>query len=282
VAIGTIAVAGWTYLDSQHRARRQKIFGSLVLSLLVVVPVAHAIIPAFRPFILDKYLLAPTIYSVFPLAPAAVTVVELVAAAAIVVLIFVVVRSLASQPKRFSGHLTEQEKVTVMKERTAMLVKETQTLRVLLIAGALLTVLGVIQVTTLYSWATTMVIDEAPQGAPAQNTASTSGSAGVSPSRPYYSKTESVSGPVSMLAGTFYTLLLCAIFLPAFAVTQLRARQLWDHTAPSVATETDRTKWLEDHKLSMSPPKQLASGLALLSPTLVAGPLNAILKALTG
>jgi hypothetical protein len=282
VAVATIAIAAWTHVASPRHPDRRTIFAVIeIVALLAVVPLVHAMVPAFDDFLLDDKLLDPTVYTVFPFAEKAVEIVELMAAAAIVVLIFVVCWSLISQPKPFHGPLSAAEKDTFLKKRTAVFVREIRTLRMLLVAGALLTILGVIQVTTLYGWATTMVGDEASRAA-APASPNTGGRSAGSSSRPYLSKADSVSAPVSMLAGTFYTLLLCAIFLPAFAVTQRRANQLWEQTAPANATETDRAKWFEDHQLSMSPPKQIASALALLSPTLVAGPLAALLKALTG
>jgi hypothetical protein len=185
-----------------------------------------------------------------------------------------------------------------------------------------LTVLGVIEVSTLYSWAGTMISSDSAAKARADiakaradtakaraDTAKTRADSAKAEVRAaararadtakaradtakaradtlkavpsYLDKTASVSTTATMLAGVFYSVLLCAIFIPAFAVIQRRLNALAESAEPN-GSPAKRSQWLTTRNLSLDLPKQLATITALAGPALVGGPINVLLKALTG
>jgi hypothetical protein len=95
---------------------------------------------------------------------------------------------------------------------------------------------------------------------------------------PYLTNKDDVATTVGMVAGTFYTVLLSVIFLPAFAVMRWRADAAAARACAANPTEAARQEWLTKHDLGPAMPKQLTSLLALLGPVLVGGPGTALLK----
>ena len=339
VAASTILVAGWSYVTSKGERKGTWSAWGLDFALIAVVLLLVWTSPSFDPLIsLDSMYLSPTVYEVFRPAQAGVRLVEIFASLAIAVTVLAVcgilgaadaqaedprVRGGRTPDPGVQGGLPQPARPNPAAERRAsVFAGRIADLRTLLRLAAVLTVLGVIEVSTLYSWAGTMISSDSAAKARADiakaradtakaraDTAKTRADSAKAEVRAaararadtakaradtakaradtlkavpsYLDKTASVSTTATMLAGVFYSVLLCAIFIPAFAVIQRRLNALAESAEPN-GSPAKRSQWLTTRNLSLDLPKQLATITALAGPALVGGPINVLLKALTG
>ena len=349
VAASTILVAGWSYVTSKGERKGTWSAWGLDFALIAVVLLLVWTSPSFDPLIsLDSMYLSPTVYEVFRPAQAGVRLVEIFASLAIAVTVLAVCGILGAadaqaEDPRVRGGRTPDPGVQggavpdpgvqgglpqparpnpAAERRASVFAGRIADLRTLLRLAAVLTVLGVIEVSTLYSWAGTMISSDSAAKARADiakaradtakaraDTAKTRADSAKAEVRAaararadtakaradtakaradtlkavpsYLDKTASVSTTATMLAGVFYSVLLCAIFIPAFAVIQRRLNALAESAEPN-GSPAKRSQWLTTRNLSLDLPKQLATITALAGPALVGGPINVLLKALTG
>jgi len=349
VAASTILVAGWSYVTSKGERKCTWSAWGLDFALIAVVLLLVWTSPSFDPLIsLDSMYLSPTVYEVFRPAQAGVRLVEIFASLAIAVTVLAVCGILGAadaqaEDPRVRGGRTPDPGVQggavpdpgvqgglpqparpnpAAERRASVFAGRIADLRTLLRLAAVLTVLGVIEVSTLYSWAGTMISSDSAAKARADiakaradtakaraDTAKTRADSAKAEVRAaararadtakaradtakaradtlkavpsYLDKTASVSTTATMLAGVFYSVLLCAIFIPAFAVIQRRLNALAESAEPN-GSPAKRSQWLTTRNLSLDLPKQLATITALAGPALVGGPINVLLKALTG
>ena len=119
----------------------------------------------------------------------------------------------------------------------------------LLYAGTALLVVSVLRIHSLYEWIA--LAEPTPQA-----------SAAVS----------MLGNALTRVWGTYYTLLLAAIYIPGYAIARMRAEPLLPRGLAGEATE----KWLQDHGLDMTGPEVLRRALAILSPLIVGQSANVL------
>jgi hypothetical protein len=134
------------------------------------------------------------------------------------------------------------------------LARRMKLLRYVLYMGAVLLVIGVLRLSTTLNWGASFL---PPQSEAGKAVASV------------------VTGIVSSL-GTFYTLLMAGMYLPAALVLRARARELAELQPPA-----DQQSWLTKHGLTLSYTESLPRIVAILAP-LLAGPFIDIIKRLVG
>lgn len=117
--------------------------------------------------------------------------------------------------------------------RVSALARYNRRVRLLLYLGAAALVAGTLEVSALYSWA----VDLLDNGA------------------------KDMPQAFGVLTGSFYSILLAAIFLPTFGVLRSQAQRLADVARPG-ATDVARHKWLTENAIEASLPKQLVSVFA--------------------
>jgi hypothetical protein len=127
-----------------------------------------------------------------------------------------------------------------------------QLLRYLLYMGAVLLVIGVLRLSTTLNWGASFIPSESATGK----------LLGIL-----------IPGIVSSL-GTYYTLLMAAMYLPAALILRARARELVNE---NVEVEAERDSWLSNHGLTLSYVESLPRIIAILAP-LMAGPFFDIMK----
>jgi hypothetical protein len=86
---------------------------------------------------------------------------------------------------------------------------------------------------------------------------------------------------VCAATGTFWTLLLTAVYVPCAVVLRSRATELASRENPS-SSPADRDDWLAKRDLNASFGQGLRNVVAMLSPLLAGLPTSALLQALTG
>ncbi len=131
--------------------------------------------------------------------------------------------------------------------------------RILLFAGALALVAGTVEATALNTWAFSM----------------------LTPRSGYVPAGANPPQAIGMLNGSFYSLFLAALFVPAFFVLRMCADRLAERAKPDT-TPTERTKWLADYGIAVSIPQESLSVAAVLAPALVGGPITQIVEKLLG
>lgn len=177
-----------------------------------------------------------------------------------------------------------------MQRRAAILARQLRRVRLLLVAGATVLVAGVLEVTSLYSWGATLVVARSAPRQTAAFVAAMPAGAGMSEaltdsrqeadSTPNAAATaKQMASTAGILAGAFYSVLLAAIFIPAFAVLGAQSRALADGGLAD-KSESEKSTWLTAQGLSGSLPRQLGSLAAVLAPIIVGGPGTALVKAL--
>lgn len=140
---------------------------------------------------------------------------------------------------------------------TSALVSGVAMLRTLLYTGAITLVAGTLQSSALYGWASA-----------------------VSQADADYLGTENVAQVMGMLTGSLYSLLLAVVFIPGF-ITLRRVAEHFAAAAHPSGPPAERVKWLSEHSLAVTLPRQVLNTLAVLAPTLAGGPLIAILEAVS-
>lgn len=122
-------------------------------------------------------------------------------------------------------------------------------LRYILYVGAVMLVIGVFRLSVMLNWAASFF---APEGAEAKTVAG-------------------LNSSIITLQGSFYTLMLTALYLPAALLLRYRARQLATAQPPE-----EQESWLQKHGLTLSFTDYLPRILAILGP-LMAGPIGELL-----
>jgi hypothetical protein len=140
----------------------------------------------------------------------------------------------------------------------AKLARRQSHVRLLLYMGAVALVAGTVEVTALYGWAASLTDTKLHFGADASVIPETMGA----------------------LSGSFYSLLLAAIFLPAFVILRSSAEQLADK-AKNGKPAAERSTWMAANAIESSFPKKLLSVLAVLAPLIAGGPATKLLEAIT-
>lgn len=134
------------------------------------------------------------------------------------------------------------------------LARRMKLLRYVLYMGAVLLVMGVLRLSTTLNWAASFLQVQSEAG---------KGIASL------------VTGVVSSL-GTYYTLLMSGIYLPAALVLRARARELAE-----LQPQEEQQTWLTKRGLTLSYAESLPRLVAILAP-LMAGPFVDIIKRLVG
>jgi hypothetical protein len=137
----------------------------------------------------------------------------------------------------------------------AMLARHQRQIRLLLYTGAAALVAGTLEVSALYTWAV--------QQLPATSE--------------YAAGSKIIPEAMGWLAGSFYSILLAAIFVPTFSILRYEAEHLADKAKPNKPAVV-REKWLVDHAIATSIPKQFVSAIAVLAPLIAGGPLSQLLE----
>jgi hypothetical protein len=138
------------------------------------------------------------------------------------------------------------------------LARRQRQMRLLLYTGAAALVAGTVEVTALYTWAASLTDPKLHWGVEGNEIAQSMG----------------------LLTGSFYSILLAAIFLPVFAVLRTQAERLADLANPTNLGAV-RSKWLADNSLEASIPKQIISLLAVLAPAIAGGPITKLFEVAT-
>ncbi|HEX8635751.1 MAG TPA: hypothetical protein VF703_16500 [Pyrinomonadaceae bacterium] len=146
--------------------------------------------------------------------------------------------------------------------KLSVLARQQKRVRLLLYVGALTLVAGTLQASALYAWAMSMLTQ------PANVT-------------PYSSNLSDIPQVMGILNGAFYSIFLAGIFVPAIAQLRGQAYLFADLQMPN-ASPAERSKWLAEHEVGGTVPKQLISALAVFAPLLAGGPLIALLEMVGG
>lgn len=125
-------------------------------------------------------------------------------------------------------------------------------LQSVLFAGAAVLVAGIIELDSLYRWAVTTAGITTPKDA-----------------------VSVISAAATVPTGTFFSLFLTAVYVPAALILREHASTLARIALPGTA-EPVQAKWLQENGLITPISSQITSLLALLGPVLASGPLNTL------
>ena len=271
---GAIVLAVVTCRDAGVTRRHAR----TLVAMAVIGIVVFKLLPSFEAFALGPLFLRPTVYANFPVALRIGTAIDIVAVATMVTVVLAV-------------SLLTQRVLTAAAEGSAgdsagrilIVVRDIKRLRLLLMASALVLALGAVEVGSLYAWGGAIVdASERPMITTVDTSPGTiTRAADSSLVAKFHKAAEDLPSTTSGIAGGFYSLLLASMFLPAFALVRLKLRDLALTECPETFTEIERSKWLADHDLEASIPRQVTAALAVLAPILVGGPGSELLKHLT-
>lgn len=284
-AIVTFGVACRSIVDIVRRAPETKAF---IVTLAAALVSAAIMIPFFVSsgwtFALGTSILEFTTYKILPRALTAVRAVNFLSAFAVAAVIVAACTLL-----RGAEALDPPDSTDTFAVRARRLLGFVRRLRVLLLTGAVMTVIGTFETTSLLSWGTTMVLTDSAFNESQRSAQSAPGTplpdsvakprVNAKPAAPYLSTVDAISNTAGFICGSFYSLLLAAIFIPAFTVVRERARALGETATADTSTETSLNAFLTQHDLSATFPRQLGTVLAVLGPALLGGPLQALVKA---
>lgn len=153
-------------------------------------------------------------------------------------------------------------------DEVAVLAASQERIRTLLYVGALSLVAGTLQSSALYSWAGSML---------SSRSIGTVGADAVE----YFAKGTDIAQTMGMLNGSFYSLMLATIFVPAFALLRVKALLL-AHEADPAAAPADRKAWLEGKGIGASVHTHIVTAAALLAPAITGGPVTTLLTMFSG
>ena len=228
-----------------------KLLPIIVIVFLIAAVVTGFFLRADEGFEFNKKLLDPTVFRVSPAEPFVIAV-EVMAPLALVGLAIAVSLILF----RAKGIRDRKSELTIA-ARASALARAQKRIRLLLYVGALALVAGTLQATALYTWAMSM-IDLAPYGSS-------------------YSNASDIPQAMGILNGSFYSIFLAGIFVPAIIQLRRQASRLANVAMPS-AVAKERNKWLEENAIEGTFPRQLVSALAVIAPLIAGGPLVSLLE----
>lgn len=240
------------------RHRPFVLFAAVVVTVLAAAALFE-VLPTGDPFVLSDTVLERTVY-VITQAALVVTGVEILAAAGFAVVAIAL-----------TGALDLSFRVTATggtaEDRVVRLSKYQRLVQSLLIVSAIALAAGSLEASALYSWAGTMIQPAMVPVSPDSSIA-------------YFDGGDALARTMGPLVGTFYTIMLAAVFVPALVLMRIAARRLAWQELGDTALEPQLEKWLEERAILASVPRQLGATLAVFAPLIAGGPLSAILQAL--
>lgn len=233
-------------------------FKLLPVIFIVFLPTAlvmQSFLPSRQQFDFNKVLLGPTVYRVSPVEPfvKAVVIMAPVALVGIAIAVSLILYHIDRMPVR-------RPELTVA-ARASVLARAQKRIRLLLYVGALALVAGTLQASALYTWAMTLLT--LPSGST------------------YFSNATELPQAMGILNGSFYSIFLAGVFVPAIVQLRRQAARLANLALPA-ASAAERSKWLEEHAIEGTFPRQLVSALAVIAPLLAGGPLVSLLELIAG
>jgi hypothetical protein len=275
---GAITLAVVTCRDAGVTRRHAR----TLVAMAVMGIVVFKLLPSFEAFALGPLFLRPTVYASFPVALRIGTAIDIVAVATMVTVVLAV-SLLIQRVLTAAVHPRAEGSAGDSAGRILIVVRDIKRLRLLLMASALVLALGAVEVGSLYAWGGAIVsASERPMIRTVDTGSRTiTRAADSSLVAKFHKAGEDLPSTTSGIAGAFYSLLLASMFLPAFALVRLKLRDLALNECPETFTEIERSKWLADHDLEASIPRQITAALAVLAPILVGGPGSELLKNLT-
>lgn len=217
--------------------------------------------PSFKPFVLGELYLCPSVYRV---APAMHYVSKALDVSCVIGLLSVAlaVVALLHPPGAFATvTLTSEDKVRYWAARIRWV-------RMLLIGSAVALAAGVVQVGALYRWAASL-LTLYPGDLLASYIAITRLPLDV---KTFVSGVGETPQAAALLLGSFYSLLLTSLFVPALLILQSIARDLALSSCGPEASASDRDKWLASQALSLSVPARIGVLASLIAPVLAEVP----------
>jgi hypothetical protein len=125
-------------------------------------------------------------------------------------------------------------------------------LKTVLFAGAAVLIAGILELDSLYRWAASVAGITKPENAATL-----------------------ISAAAAVPTGTFFSLFLAAVYVPAALILRERGAALVRIALPGAGLP-EQARWLEEHGLTTPVSSQITALVALLGPVLAGGPLNAL------
>lgn len=144
-------------------------------------------------------------------------------------------------------------------------------LRALLHFGVLALVAGTIEVSTLYTWGMQLVEPEI--------LAPVFPGVGKEEVLAYFSSTSEVAKGFSLANGVFYSMLLAAIFTPAFVIMNKFAKDFAHQQNPE-KTNKEKQEWLEENDLASGIPQRVVQIFLALAPAVVGVPVVSLIESI--
>ena len=221
-------------------------------------------------FQFNESLLGLTVYDIKKVVPSIVASIQICGIVTLVVLAIAVSLVLSR-----AYHDSNLPKVGELTEASAgaCLAESYQSAYNLLYVGALVLVAGTIEASFLYSWAISML----------EPYSATSLTPPKHPLTYYWSaELNNIPQVMGMLNGSFYSILLAAIFVPALFQLQGVTNRLFNvEVQKKIEPALSRKEWLEKNAVDASFPRQLLTMFVVLSPMLAGGPLATIFGMIT-
>jgi hypothetical protein len=157
---------------------------------------------------------------------------------------------IAAEPS--SGLDLPAKPAAVGQHLAAALNVQNRRLKTVLFAGAAVLVAGILELDSLYRWAASVAGITEPENAATL-----------------------ISAAAAVPTGTFFSLFLAAVYIPAALILRERGTALVRIALPGAGLP-EQVRWLEENGLTTPVSSQITALVALLGPVLAGGPLNAL------
>lgn len=254
-----LSVAGWA-VWSTFRERPLVLLVSVGMLGLAAIGLFDAL-PMGDPFVLQAAVLDPTVYAV-SVAGDVVHWMEVAAAIGYAAMATAVTGAidLSFRLARAPGD---------HEERAIQFAGYQRMVHTLLVVSAISLAAGSLEASMLYGWAGTMI---SPVPVPEGSESAVA----------YFEGRDALARTMGPLIGTFYTILLAAVFVPALVLMRTAARSLGRSALGAGTHPPTIEKWLEERAIGASVNRKIASTVAVFAPLLAGGPLPAVLQAIAG